>query len=105
MKRLIFVSLFLIVPVLFAFSQDKDIIQKNEHNAQPVKIILKEVQCPDCQGFGWIIGLNYLKSSAVKDRFNNSPGVSNPSKVAELSRMVCPFCGGRKTVFIEYKVY
>jgi hypothetical protein len=104
MKKLIFVLLVLLIPFVFAYSQDDKSDIKRD--AQPVKIILKEVTCSDCQGVGWIYTLNYLNSTGVK--YARSASIGNASRGSELTtlvKLVCPYCGGRKTVFLEYKVY
>ncbi len=106
MKKLIFVLLVLLIPFVFAYSQ----VDKNDtkREAQLVKIILKEVTCTDCQGVGWIYAMNYLTSSGVKNPnyvSGNSRNSNQMSQLTTLTKMVCPYCGGRKTVFLEYKVY
>jgi ribosomal protein S27E len=104
MKKLIFVLMVLLIPLVFAYSQDDKSDTKRE--AQLVKIILKEVTCPDCQGTGWIYTLNYLNSTGVKYASSASNGNANRgSELTTIAKVVCPYCGGRKTVFLEYKIY
>jgi len=104
MKKLIFILLVLLIPLVFAYSQDDKSDTKRE--SQPVKIILKEVTCPDCQGTGWIYTLNYLNSTGVKYARSASNGnASRGSELTTIAKVVCPYCGGRKTVYLEYKVY
>jgi DnaJ-class molecular chaperone len=103
MKKLLFLFLLIILPVFFAYSQDDKGSPKR--NSQPVKIILQEVTCKDCQGVGWLYALDYFSVSVAKANPGNGAGTSKPSSIAGLKKMVCPYCGGTKTVFREYKVY
>ncbi len=106
MKKLIFILLVLLIPFVFAYSQDDKSDIKRD--AQPVKIILKEVTCSDCQGIGWIYAVNYLTSSGVKNPNyvnGNARNATQMSQLTALTKMICPYCGGRKTVFLEYKIY
>ena len=106
MKKLIFIFLLLIIPVVYANSQDdKGQIQQGR---KQTKIILKEEYCKDCQGTGWLYTINYLNSTGVKYAGSSSNRNTNSNRAVELTtmtKMVCPYCGGKKTIFREYILY
>ena len=105
MKKLIFLFMLILIPVFFAYSQDDK--SNPQRDAKLTKIILKEVTCKDCQGAGWIYAIDYFSNSVPKTSFvlALNPGASRPSSIAVQKKMICPYCGGKKTVFIELKVY
>jgi hypothetical protein len=105
MKKISLIVIFLLIPIFYAYSQDDKEI--NKRDVKPVKIIQKEIVCPDCQGFGWIYcpnsSLIKVKNNMVASaHYSNNSGTSDNFRVL---KMICPYCGGRKTVLVEYLVF
>ena len=103
MKRIIFIIILLLIPAFFLYSQVKD---EKKQEVKQVQTVWKEVTCPDCQGTGWLLFANFLKSSAVSGPFSQARNdASNASKTIEISKMVCPYCGGKKTIWKLIYIY
>ena len=87
------------IPIIFltAKAQVKD---EQKQELKQVQSVWKEVTCPDCQGTGWLLFANVLRSSAVSGPFTQARNdASNASKTIEISKMVCPYCGGKRTIW------
>ena len=101
MKKIMLIFVLTFIPLLFLHSQDKK-------EKSPLTIIQKEIVCPDCQGFGWIYCPNSTmpqirKNSTLAIYGGNSDSYQSNAGSRPL-KMICPYCGVRKTVFIEYEV-
>jgi hypothetical protein len=105
MKKLIFVFLFLVIPLIFANSQDKK--ENTSKDKKPVTQIIREVTCHDCQGWGWLLALNYSSSSKLTNILamnRNRDGHTISATIPEYVRVICPFCGGTGKIYrIEQK--
>lgn len=103
MKKIIFLSVFLIVPLLFIYSQDKK--ETPQTDLKQIEKIVKEVSCPDCMGWGWVVSVTY-RLGREQALANTSRSYSNPTRDRstvdlQQNRVRCGVCGGTGKVFMR----
>ncbi|MCE1165700.1 MAG: hypothetical protein LWX07_09895 [Bacteroidetes bacterium] len=96
MKTAIIILGFILLPTFLTYAQvtDKD---TGKNNPQTVYLIIKHVDCPDCQGLGYLNKIIY--------DFNRQDNGRHASNVGtKIARITCPYCGGTGKLEIrEYK--
>lgn len=96
MKTAILILSFILLPALMSYAQvtDKDTGKKQ---TQTVYLVIKHIDCPDCQGLGYLNRVMYDFK-----REDNGTHASNVS--SKIGRFTCPYCGGTGKLEIrEYK--
>jgi DnaJ-class molecular chaperone len=103
MKNLIIIIIFLSVPLITLLGQDKNAVQNRE--VKTVNYCTKEVDCPECQGWGWLISLTYKlgndnskMSSSDRGQFNIR---NNGNLNTILQKVKCYYCGGTGKIRIK----
>lgn len=102
MKTLFLVLVFALLPLFFVNAQNDKVIDKNSHKTYTVE--WKEISCPDCQGWGWIIGEGFKNNTPVSLSGSNSnqavrqKGVSNTG----MERHRCMDCNGSGKIKVKY---
>ena len=101
MKKAIFIFGFLLIPLLFAYSQDKK--ETSKRDTKTYKVFFKDITCPDCQGWGWTIGEGF------KRNLSNSVSTGTPNPVGSrgvqntgLDRYRCMYCNGSGKILAKF---
>jgi len=103
MKTIMFIAVFLLTAAAFSFAQD--IKEKQATEKQEITYTIREAVCPDCQGWGWILGKGY-------DFGRNKPRTSNSESMnlstirqstvdLQLIKLPCYLCSGKGFVHVR----
>ena len=101
MKTLIFIVLLILLPFCFVNAQNDQ--TPDTKTVKVYTIEWKKVSCPDCLGWGWLIGEGF-KNNTSNSWSNNA---NNPSKQRNVSncgmeRYLCMNCNGSGKIYIKY---
>lgn len=105
MKNLIILVLFLLVPLIICYGQDENAVQSRD--AKTVHYCTKEVNCPECQGWGWLISLTYkmgnsnTRTSSIESGHLHLRNNGNLNTI--LQRVKCYYCGGTGKIWVKVK--
>jgi hypothetical protein len=103
MKTFMFIAVFLLTAAAFSFAQD--IKEKQAIEKQEIQYTIREAVCPDCQGWGWILGKGY-NFGRNKPRTSNSESM-NLSTIRQstvdlqLIKLPCYLCSGKGFVHVR----
>ncbi|MDD5361915.1 MAG: hypothetical protein PHN88_07260 [Ignavibacteria bacterium] len=99
MKTAILILGFLLLPSIYAFSQDDS---KDTGKNKTVYLVISKVECHDCQGLGYLNTAMYNFSRDDNATGRSEKGAGTVS--VKIGRVVCPYCGGTGKLEIrEYK--
>lgn len=105
MKRIILVFTFLLIPIAFSFAQDNSAIK--ERDIKKITTVVREVSCPECQGWGWTVGFTY-RFGKLDSKTNSSDGLKRNNRFdsmdMQLQRIKCYHCGGTGKVIEKVQV-
>jgi DnaJ-class molecular chaperone len=105
MNKVIMIAVFLLIPIAFAFSQDNNAVKERE--TKNVKSVMKQVACPECQGWGWLVGLTY-QFGKLDSKSTSSDGLNRNNRFdsmdLQLQRVKCYHCGGSGKVYEKVQV-
>ncbi|MCX6157616.1 MAG: hypothetical protein NTY74_06540 [Ignavibacteriae bacterium] len=102
MKTLMLIVLFVLLPLVFVNAQDKKVAESKTQTGYT--IAWKDITCPDCQGWGWILGEGFKNTTNASYSGNGSGqpatmrGVSNSS----VDRYKCMDCNGTGKIQVKY---
>lgn len=105
MKKIIFIFVLMLIPVLMSYAQDKNAITSRENT--PEKYCTKEANCPECQGWGWLISVTYKLGNANSRTGGNDASLArmrnNGNLNTILQRVKCYYCGGTGKIRVQMK--
>lgn len=105
MKKVIMITVFLLIPIAFAFSQGNNAVKERE--AKNVKSVMMQVSCPECQGWGWVVGLTY-QFGKLDSKSTSTAGLNRNHRFdtmdLQLQRVKCYHCGGTGKVYKKVKI-
>jgi|GEM_PF-2017157 len=103
MKTLLLIAVLIFTAVTVTYSQD---IKENQPTEkQEIQYTIREAVCPDCQGWGWLLGKGYSFGSTAS-RTSNS-GSMNASTIRQstvdlqLVKIPCYLCSGKGFVHVR----
>ena len=103
MKKILIIMLFLFIPVVTIFSQNKNDTNPVA-NQQQQKHTYAEVICKDCQGWGWLVSVNlHTETASTAISGNSSARIKNSAYTLEVSqgRAICPYCKGKGKIMVK----
>jgi DnaJ-class molecular chaperone len=96
MKKILIITMFLFIPFVSIYSQNNNDSNPAKNPEQKIQTFT-EVECKDCQGWGWIVSVG-LKTETASVAFsgNSGRGIGNTGYTTEISqgRAICPYCRG-----------
>ncbi|MBN1632671.1 MAG: hypothetical protein JW917_00725 [Ignavibacteria bacterium] len=102
MKKLILTALFILIPVLAGNAQDKTKMTCRDDGV--IKYCTKEINCPECQGWGWLISVTYKLGNAdsrLGHDFSLSRSRRNGNINTVLNKVKCYHCGGTGKIWVK----
>lgn len=102
MKTLLLIFVFALLPLVLVNAQDKKVTETKSQKVY--SIVWQDVSCPDCQGWGWLLGEGFKnsKNNSVSgtgtNQANTNRGVSNTG----LDRYKCMNCNGTGKIQVKY---
>lgn len=102
MKKVIIIALFLLIPVLMVNAQEKTKMTCRDDGI--TKYCTKEVNCPECQGWGWLVSVTYkLGNADSRQGHDGHIGASkrNGNINTMLNKVKCYYCGGTGKIWVR----
>jgi len=101
MKTAILILSLVLLPTLLSYSQIKEEPQKDTQKNKTVYLVIRNIDCYDCQGLGYINTYSFdFKRGDNSSSHNGSSGTIQK----QLTRITCPYCGGKGKIEIsEYR--
>ena len=102
MNKVILTALFFLIPVLICNAQERTKMTCRDDGV--TKYCTKEINCPECQGWGWLVSVTYKLGNAdarIGSDGNNRGSRSNGNINTMLNRVKCFYCGGSGKIWIK----
>jgi RecJ-like exonuclease len=103
MKTIMFIAVFLLTAAAFSFAQD--IKEKQNAEKQEIQYTIREAVCPDCQGWGWILGKGYYfgrnKPPTSNSESMNLSTIRQSTVDLQLIKLPCYLCSGKGFVHVR----
>lgn len=103
MKTLALIIVFVLLPLFFVNAQNEKVV-KDSKSEKTYTVEWKDISCPDCQGWGWLLGEGFKNNTPVSlsGSGSNQPvrqkGVSNSG----MERYRCMDCNGSGKIKVKY---
>ena len=103
MKKLALILVLTIIPLVALYSQDDKKTEKTTTH-KTYTIEWKDVTCPDCQGWGWLLGEGFKNSTPASMSGNGSNNPSNQRGVSNtgVDKYRCMNCNGSGEIKVKY---
>lgn len=98
MKKIIIVLLFLVIPVVIVQAQDNTNLRQDKS----IKIVYRNIVCPDCQGWGWTLGEGIKPSGSFNSNSPNRPAAQPGSVYSGIVRYKCLYCNGTGKISAKF---
>lgn len=102
MKTLMLLIVFALLPLVYVNAQD---IKVTENSVQKgYTIAWKDVSCPDCQGWGWLVAEGFKNSTngVISGTGSSQASISRGTRVGGLDRHRCMLCNGTGKIQVKY---